>query len=190
LPAQIRFIREIDRLKAVLRQNYLMDNSRRENSAEHSWHLAVMVLVLQRYSIKRVDVLKCLKMALVHDIPEIIAGDVFIYSVKSRKGYVGRELAAAKKLFGLLPCQQAREYLALWREVEMGDSPEARLVRAIDRLEPLLCNYATKGRTWKKHGIREHQVRDLNMPRMKSVPAIGRFVDRLITSAIRKGYLK
>ena len=189
LPGRLRFLREIDKLKSLLRQTYLMNGSRRENSAEHSWHLAVMVLLLHGYSREKVNVLKCLKMALIHDIPEILAGDVFIYATRARKGYLGRELAAAKRLFGRLPRSQAREFLSLWKEVEMGESPEARLVRAVDRLEPLMCNYATRGRAWKKHGIRASQVRELNMPRMKAVPAIGDYVDRLISSAIRKGFL-
>ena len=189
LSRQLRFVREIDKLKSVLRQTWLMNGSRRENSAEHSWHLAIMVLLLHGYSRRKVNVLKCLKMALIHDIPEILAGDVFIYDAPARRGYLGRELAAARRLFGRLPRRQAAEYLALWKEVETGDSPEARFVKAMDRLEPLMCNYATKGRAWRKHGIRAAQVRELNMPRMKAVPEIGIFVDRLITSAARKGFL-
>jgi putative hydrolase of HD superfamily len=128
-------------------------------------------------------------MALIHDIPEIQAGDLFIYSTQSRQGYQDRELAAAKRLFGRLPRTQAAEYLALWKEVETGDSPEARFVKALDRLEPLMCNYATKGRAWRKHGVRGSQVRAVNMPRMQAVPEIGRYVDALITSAVRRGYL-
>ncbi|MEK7476154.1 MAG: HD domain-containing protein [Candidatus Coatesbacteria bacterium] len=189
LGRQLRFVKEIDRLKRVLRQTWIMDGSRRENSAEHSWHLAVMVLLLHGHARQRVNVLKCLKMALIHDIPEIHAGDVFIYSRRDRGAYQRQELVAAKRLFGRLPRRQAAEYLALWREVETGDSPEARFVKAMDRLEPIMCNYATKGRAWRKHGIRASQVRAVNMPRMKAVPEIGRYVDALITSAVRKRYL-
>jgi len=167
-----------------------MDNSRLENSAEHSWHIALMVLLLAQYSEKKVDPLRCVKMALVHDIPEIIAGDALIYSAKAHKGYIGRELSAAKKLFGRLPGKQAREFLSLWKEVETGNTPDARFVRAIDRLEPLLCNFATRGRSWRKYGVRSSQVRSLNMPRMEAVPEIGVFVGKLISSAVKKGYLK
>jgi len=190
LQRQLGFIRKIDRLKSVIRKTRLMDDSRYENSAEHSWHLAVMVLLLHGYSRQRVNVPRCLKMALVHDIPEVIAGDAFIYSARAQRGYAGRERAAARKLFGLLPRGQAAELLAAWKEVEFGDSPEARFVRALDRLEPLMCNYATRGRAWKKHGVREAQVRGLNMARMKAVPEIGRFVDKLISSAVRKGMMR
>lgn len=189
LPGQLRFVGDIDRLKSVLRQTYLMNGARRENSAEHSWHLAMMVLLLHGYSREKVNVLKCVKMALIHDIPEILAGDVFIYDARARRGYLGRELASARKLFGRLPRMQAREFLSLWKECETGESPEARLVRAVDRLEPLMCNYATRGRAWKAHGVRASQVRELNMPRMKAVPEIGKFVDGLIADAVRKGFL-
>jgi len=188
LKDRLRFVKEIDKLKSVLRQTYLMDGSRRENSAEHSWHLAMLVLVLHGHARRKVNVLKCLKMALIHDIPEIHAGDLFIYARK-RGGYLGRELAAARRLFGRLPRKQAAEYLALWREVETGDSPEARFVKALDRLEPILCNYATKGRAWRKHGVRAAQVREVNLPRMRAVPEIGKYVDALITSAVRRRYL-
>jgi putative hydrolase of HD superfamily len=189
LKQQLGFVRGIDKLKSILRQTWLMNGSRRENSAEHSWHLAMMVLLLHGYSRRRVNVLKCLKMALIHDIPEIQAGDVFIYDAPARRGYLGKELAAAKRLFGRLPRKQALELIALWKEVETGDSPEARFVKAMDRLEPLMCNYATRGRAWRKHGVRASQVRELNMPRMKAVPGIAAYVDRLISSAARKGYL-
>jgi putative hydrolase of HD superfamily len=190
LSKQLTFIKHIDKLKKVTRKSYLLDNSRLENSAEHSWHIALMVLLLAQYSKKRVNPLRCVKMALVHDIPEIIAGDALIYSAKAHKGYIGRELTAAKKLFGQLPPRQAREYLSLWKEVETGNTPDARFVRAIDRLEPLLCNYATKGRSWRQHGVRSSQVRSLNLPRMETVPEIGVFVDKLISKSVRKGFLK
>jgi putative hydrolases of HD superfamily len=189
LARQLRFVRDIDRLKSVLRRTCLMDGSRRENSAEHSWHLAVMVLALRSQSGRKVDVEKCLRMALVHDIPEVLAGDSFLYDAKRRKAGQLRERKAAGRLFGRLPRKQGGELLSAWKEFEAGNSPESRFVRALDRLEPIMCNYATRGRLWRKHGIREAQVRGLNMPRMRAVPEIGRYVDRLLTSAVRRGYL-
>src|SRR5204863_6389117 len=150
LTQQIAFVMEIDKLKTILRQTSLMDNSRRENSAEHSWHLAVMALTLGDYAEPGTDLTHVVKMVLVHDIVEIDAGDTFAYDAQGYTDKNEREERAAARIFGLLPKDQCDELLALWHEFEAIDTPEARFANALDRLEPLLGNYATGGGSWKK----------------------------------------
>lgn len=158
LTRQLEFIREVDRLKTVLRQSSLLDGSRRENSAEHSWHIALMALVLAEHADAPVDTLRVVKMLLVHDIVEIDAGDTYAYDRDGRQNQHAREAAAAARIFGLLPADQAQEFTLLWEEFEAGTSPEARLANAVDRLMPLLHNYAEGGRSWQRHGVTRSQV--------------------------------
>jgi len=166
---QIRFIVEIDKLKGVLRRTLLTDRSRRENSAEHSWHLAVMALLLAEYAEPGVDVRRVMELVLVHDLVEIDAGDTFAYDAAGNMDRESRERAAADRLFGLLPPDQAARLRALWDEFESSQSPEARYALALDRLQPLLQNVHTEGGAWRSHGVTREQVllrmspiRDLN----------------------------
>lgn len=158
LTRQLEFIREVDRLKTVLRQSSLLDGSRRENSAEHSWHIALMALVLAEHADAPVDTLRVVKMLLVHDIVEIDAGDTYAYDYDGRQDQHAREAVAAARIFGLLPEDQAQEFIMLWEEFETGTSAEARLANAVDRLMPLLHNYAEGGRSWQRHGVTRPQV--------------------------------
>ena len=116
LEREIEFVRTVDRLKTILRQSQIMSGGRRENSAEHSWHLALMVLVLHRHAERRINVMKTVKMALVHDVPEVFAGDIFIYHTHKKKKKAEKELKAARRLFGVLPRDKGRELFRLWRE--------------------------------------------------------------------------
>src|SRR3954471_16778318 len=153
LTQHIQFVMEIYKLKTILRQTPLMDNSRRENSAEHSWHLAVMALTLGEYAEQGTDLTRVIKMVLVHDIVEIDAGDTFAYDAQGYTDKEEREQRAAARIFGLLPDDQRDELLALWHEFEAITTPEPRFANALDRLEPLLGNYATGGGSWKKPGV-------------------------------------
>ncbi|WP_026998115.1 HD domain-containing protein [Flectobacillus major] len=153
LLSQLEFIKEIDRLKYIQRKTKLFNSDRHENDAEHSWHLAMMVLVLAEHSNVSVDILKVLKMVLIHDIVEIDAGDTFLYDTSKSHVNTDEELVAAERIFGILPANQAREYIAIWQEFEEGQSNEAKFAKAIDRLEPLLQNLSNNGGTWAEFNV-------------------------------------
>lgn len=191
LARQIRFILEIDRLKEVFRRSYLLDLSRKENDAEHSWHLAVMALLLQEYAAEPdIDLLRVMKMVLVHDLVEIDAGDVFIYDEEGAILKAERERAAADRIFALLPDDQATEIRGLWEEFEAHRSPEARFAHAIDRLEPLLLNCFTQGKAWLEHGVTADRVLAVNRPVVEAgAPALAEYVERLIHDAVSAGHL-
>lgn len=158
LRRQLAFLAEIDRLKSVVRQSPLVDRSRRENSAEHSWHLALFALVLAEHA-PALDVAQVVRLLLVHDIVEIDAGDAPIHAVgQDMAALAEAEQAAARRLFGLLPAAQGAQMLALWQEFEAGETPEARFARALDRLQPLLLNTLTDGGTWTENDVEEQQV--------------------------------
>jgi len=161
---QLRFIVEVDRLKQVLRRTWLTDGSRRENSAEHSWHLALMATLLSEYAGTGVDVSRVIQMVLVHDIVEIDAGDTFAYDQAGNADRAVREAAAADRLFGLLPADQGRQLRELWDEFEAGRTPEARYALALDRLQPLLQNVHSDGGAWRAHGVSREQVLERMSP--------------------------
>jgi putative hydrolase of HD superfamily len=152
LEQQLGFILEVDKLKSVLRQTRLVDGSRRENDAEHSWEVAMMAVVLAEHAGAPIDLARVVRMLLIHDIVEIDAGDTFIYDEGARKTQVEREEQAAERLFGLLPDDQAVELRELWAEFEDLKTAESRFATAMDRLQPLLHNYHSGGAIWSKHG--------------------------------------
>lgn len=153
LRQQLDFIVEIDKLKYILRKTRLFGSQRHENDAEHSWHLCMMAMVLQEYTPATVDVLKVMKMLLIHDLVEIDAGDTFLYDPARAAQHSVAEAAAAERIFGLLPAEQGEEMKALWQEFETGDSAEVLFARALDRLEPVLQNLSNGGGTWAEHQI-------------------------------------
>ncbi|KOV85435.1 phosphohydrolase [Nocardia sp. NRRL S-836] len=155
----LTFLIEVDKLKTVLRQSPLAAADRRENDAEHSWHLALMVLVLAEYADEPVDVGHTIKLVVVHDLVEIYAGDTPLYDTEMGTGQQDREEAAADRLFGLLPTDTAGELRALWDEFEARATPEARFAKAMDRLQPLLLNWMAKGGTWRTPGVTAADVR-------------------------------
>jgi putative hydrolase of HD superfamily len=191
LASQLAFIREIDRLKNVLRQSLVTDRSRRENAAEHSWHLAMMATVLREHACESgLDADRVIRMLLVHDIVEIDAGDTFAYDEAGHADKAEREKRAARRLFSLLPDDQRAELEALWSEFEERKTPEAKFANALDRLQPMIHNYLTEGHTWKKHGVTARKVRERNAVIAEGSPALWRFAERLIDSAVKKGYLE
>lgn len=190
LRQQIEFIVEIDKLKQVLRRNLVMDGSRRENDAEHSWHLAVMACLLHEYVDEPVDLTRVLKMVLLHDLVEIDAGDVFCYDDEAHAGKAEREAQAAERLYGLLPADQAEEYMQIWREFEERRTPEAKFAVCLDRLQPILQNYYTQGGTWVEYGVPLAKVEKRLEPIKRASAELGEFVDELILDAIAKGYLE
>lgn len=164
LQRQIAFIAEIDKLKSVLRRNTLIDGSRRENTAEHSWHIGVLAFVLAEHADEPVDALRVVHMLLIHDIVEIDAGDTFCYDEEAGMDKEEREQAAADRLFGLLPDDQAKQFRALWDEFEAAETPEAKFAHALDRLQPVLLNSRSGGGTWKEYDVSFEQVMARNEP--------------------------
>ena len=190
LQEQLNFIIEIDKLKHVLRRNYLADGSRRENDTEHSWHLAVMAVLLREYSAdKELDLLRALKMILVHDLVEIHAGDTFIYDAQGATDQAEREKAAADELFALLPEDQAKELRSLWDDFEDRSSSEARFVRAIDRLQPIMLNCASRGRAWLEHQVTCEMAIELNPPIIaRGAPRLADVARELLLDAREQGF--
>jgi putative hydrolases of HD superfamily len=154
LAEQIAFLVEIDKLKRVIRQNLIADGSRQENTAEHSWHLALCATMLAEHSNEPVDVGKVVQMLLIHDLVEIDAGDTFVYaSPEEIAAQDAKEQAAADRIFGLLPIDQGARLRALWEEFEAKESAEAKFAKSVDRVQPMLLNLASGGGSWERHGI-------------------------------------
>ncbi|OZG72278.1 hydrolase [Hahella sp. CCB-MM4] len=158
LPQQLEFLREIDQLKGIIRQTLLIDKSRKENSAEHSWHLAMYAMILSEYANEPVNVGRVIQMLLIHDIVEVDAGDVPLHGNGDKSEQEQREKAAADRLFGLLPDQQGKNLRTLWDEFEEATTPDARFAKALDRLQPVLHNLATDGGTWETFNVDEAKV--------------------------------
>jgi putative hydrolase of HD superfamily len=190
LARQIQFVVEIDKLKGVLRQTWLMDGSRRENDAEHSWHLALMAVLLAEYAAEpNLDLLRVVKMLLVHDLVEIDAGDTFVYDKAGARDKAAREQKAAQRIFNILPPDQAGALRGLWDEFEARQTPEARFAAALDRLQPILHNYHTQGKAWRAHGITSEEVIAHNRHMAEGAPRLWQYARDLIRDAVEKGYL-
>ena len=187
---QINFIKEIDKIKYIQRKTKLFNSDRPENDAEHSWHLALMTLVLAEHSDTPIDVLKVLKMVLIHDIVEIDAGDTFIYDTLKNHTNTVEELKAAMRIFGLLPKEQAEELIALWQEFEAGETNEAKFAKSMDRLEPLLQNTSNNGGTWREFGVDYQKVYDKKKVIRDSSATIWKYAENLIQESVVKGILK
>jgi len=186
LERQLAFLREIDRLKGVVRMSPLIDRSRRENSAEHSWHLAMYALVLSEHAAAPVDVVRVVKMLLLHDIVEIDAGDTPLHDPSLHADQAEREQRAAQRIFSLLPASQAEEFHQLWTEFEAGESDDAKFAKALDRFQPLLHNVATGGGTWIAPGLDEAQVVARYGPAIElGAPALWEAAARLVQQHFR-----
>ena len=186
LAKQLHFILELDKLKSIYRRTYLLDETRSENSAEHSWHLALMAIVLAEHANEPLDVGKVIKMVLIHDIVEIDAGDTYIYDSQGDKAE--RERRAANRIFGLLPADQAQEFRALWDEFEGATTPEARFASALDRFIPQLHNFYTQGRSWKEHGITSERVLMRNAEMSRGSVTLWEWTRTLIEKAEAEGF--
>jgi len=187
---QIEFILEVDKLKNVLRKTILMDRSRRENSAEHSWHIALMVLILSEYAKdSAVDLFRVMKILLVHDLIEIDAGDTYCYDDQGRKDQARREKNAADRIFNLLPADQAMTLRALWDEFEERKTLESKFANALDRLQPFLHNYFTEGQIWQENNIKSAQVKVRMHPVDDGAPILWNYVSALIDDGVKQGFL-
>ena len=191
LERQIAFCREIDKEKQVGRQTYLADGSRKENDAEHAWHMAVMTLLLSEYANHEIDVLRTVSMLLVHDLVEIDAGDTFAYDEEAKKSQRERELKGAERLFGMLPEDQRDRLRALWDEFEAGQTAEALFARAMDNFQPMLLNAVSDGKAWAERGVRLEQVERRNAKTAKGSAELWTYaLENFIKPNVEKGRLK
>lgn len=190
LQRQVAFIAEVDKLKEIFRQTVLTQSRRAENSAEHSWHFALMVVVLAEHSNHQpLDVLRVLKMVLIHDLVEIDAGDTFAYDTKNMADQHEREARAATRIFGLLPADQAVEFRVLWEEFEDKQTPEAKFASACDRFHPMLLNCLTAGHAWRKHGVTQDRVLARNAHVADGSQAVWEYAVRMINESVAAGNL-
>lgn len=190
LMQQIDFIKEIDKIKFIQRKTKLIGSDRPENDAEHSWHLAMMTFVLAEHADFPMDVLKVMKMVLIHDIVEIDAGDVFIYSTTQSHSNTENELRAAKRIFGMLPPPMGDELIELWLEFETGETNEAKFAKAMDRLEPLLQNSSNNGGTWREFDVDYQQVYDKKKAIAEGSASLWGFAQNVLNDCVEKGILK
>ena len=192
LEKQMNFIVEADKIKDIFRINHVLNGSRRENDAEHSWHLALMAVLLAEYANEPdMDLLKVVKMLLIHDVVEIDAGDAYVYDAEAKAAQHAKEIKAADRIFNLLPANQAAEYRGLWDEFDAGETAEAKFATALDRLHPMLMNYNSEGRSWKEHSITASMVKEKNAHIEKGSEQLWQFAEtEIIRKAERKGYLR
>jgi putative hydrolases of HD superfamily len=190
LQQQLSFAIELDKLKNVLRQTLLTDSSRRENTAEHTWHIALMALVFAEYAAAPIDLNRVVRMLLVHDIVEIDAGDTFAFDAGGNATKAEREKLAADRIFSMLPPNQATELLSLWQEFEVGNTPDAQFANAIDRLQPFLQNTRTEGGTWRIHNVTRSQVLRRLDPIRLYLPRIWPEVSTFVDHASEQGWIR
>jgi putative hydrolase of HD superfamily len=190
LARQIEFIAECDKLKEIFRQTINTESRRAENDAEHSWAFALCVLVLAEHANEKIDVLRVLKMAIVHDLVEIDAGDTFAYDATAAANQHEREAHAADRIFGLLPPDQAKEFRALWDEFEARATPEAKFAHACDRFQPMLLNARTEGGSWRAHGITLDRAQKRAAPVADGSHTLRDKIEELLRTAVAAGHLQ
>lgn len=186
---QFDFILEVDKMKNIYRQTRVLHEDRQENDAEHSWHLALMAFLLAEHSNEALDILRVIKMVLIHDLVEIDAGDTYCYDEKANEDKAEREMKAAGRIFGLLPHDQQEEFFALWQEFEAVQTPEAKFAAALDRIQPSLLNYTKDGVSWKSHEVSYSQVMKRNRPIRDGSETMWGYMERIYEAAREKGYL-
>lgn len=186
---QIEFLVEIDKLKTINRKTKIIHDSRLENDAEHSWHLAVMALILQGHANREIDLFKVIKMLLIHDMVEIDAGDTFAYDIKGQADKLEREAKAAARLFGMLPEEQGKEMMDLWLEFEKKETGEAKFAASLDRLQPLIHNHLNQGDTWRKFNITSEQVLNRNKEIAEGSEKLWAYAESIIHKSVEEGIL-
>lgn len=190
LKKQMEFILEIDKSKQIIRQTYLADASRKEGDAEHAWHMAIMAFLLSEYSNNEIDVLKVMKLVLVHDLIEIDAGDTYAYDADANKDKEQREKKAADRIFNLLPEKQAVELRGLWDEFEAYETPEAKFAHTLDNIQPLLLNDASGGKSWREHEVRKEQVLNRHKRTSEGSEILWKYCEDIINKHVELGNLK
>lgn len=189
LKKQLEFVYELDKLKSINRQTYIADGSKHENDAEHSWHLALMCMLLSEYSNQKIDVLKTMSMVLIHDAVEVDAGDTYAYDETGNLSKREREVKAAERIFNILPEEQGKKVRALWDEFEEKETPESKFANALDRLQPIILNHLTDGRAWREHGVKKSQVHNRNKNVGEASKEFGELIDQIINFNVEKGNL-
>lgn len=188
LEKQFEFIREIDKEKLIERQNYITDGQRKENDAEHAWHLALMTILLNEYANEPIDVLRTVTMVLLHDIVEIDAGDTYAYNEVEALDQHARETAAADRIFGLLPEDQAKKLREIWEEFENCETPESKFAHTMDHIQPLMLNDASDGKSWSEHGVHLQQIMKRNRRTSDGSEKLWDYaLDNFITPNVEKG---
>jgi putative hydrolase of HD superfamily len=187
---QLEFIREIDKVKSIFRQTPLMNKSRKENDAEHSWHLATMVMILADYAPEGTDLFRVTKMVLIHDLVEIDAGDAYLFDAAANVGKEEREQEAADRIFGILPDDTGTEVMELWHEFEERKTSEAKFATLMDRFQPFFHNITTEGISWLEHSISRSQVLSRMKPAVEAFPLFWDFLQQNVDAAVDKGWLK
>lgn len=190
LEQQMKFILEVDKLKCIGRQTYLSDGKRKENDAEHSWHLALMAALLSEHANEEVDVLRVMTMVLIHDVVEIDAGDTYAYDEVGKSTQRERELRAAERIFGLLPEDQARKMMDLWEEFEARKTIESRFAHALDNMQPVTLNDASGGKSWLEHEVKKSQVMERQSRNVEASLAISEFVQQIIKKNVESGKIR
>ena len=190
LEQQFAFIREIDKEKFIGRQTYLTDGERKENDAEHAWHMAIMTVLLAEDSNEPIDVLKTVTMLLIHDLVEIDAGDTYAYDEEAKKTQRERELKGAERIFGILPPDQGEKLRALWDEFEAYESAEAKYAHMLDNFQPLMLNDALDGKSWKEHKVKKSQIYSRNAKTMEGSEKIWEYMKDLVQKNIDRGNIQ
>lgn len=190
LEDQMKFLLEIDKEKNILRQTHLSGHGRRENDAEHAWHMAIMIYLLREYANEKIDLAKTMMMALIHDIVEIDAGDTYAYDTAALATQQEREAKAARRIFGLLPEDQREEMLALFQEFEDYETPEARFAHVLDNLQPLMLNDSNNGGDWREHQVKRSQVYKRNARTSTGSETLWAYMEGLIQGNVEKGNIQ
>ena len=191
LEQQFQFIKQIDKEKMIGRQTYLSDAKRKENDAEHAWHMAIMTVLLSEYANEEIDVLKTITMLLIHDIVEIDAGDTYAYDEVGKQTQREREVKAAERIFGMLPEDQAKKFRDLWEEFEARETKEAKFARTMDNLQPMMLNDATDGKAWIEHGVHLSQILKRNERTAEGSETLWKYaLENFIEPNVKKGRIK
>ena len=190
LKKQMDFLLEADKLKFITRQTYLSDGKRKENDGEHSWHLALMAVLLSEYSNEKIDLVKVITMVLIHDMVEIDAGDTYAYDAVGNQSKREREVKAADRIFNILPQDQAEKFRQLWEEFEAYETPEAKFAHVCDNVQPLMLNDATDGRAWREHDVKKSQVLQRNRRTGEGSQVLMEYINRILDKNVESGNLK
>lgn len=190
LKKQMDFLLEVDKLKFITRQTYLSDGKRKENDGEHSWHLALMAVLLSEYSNEKVDLIKVITMVLIHDIVEIDAGDTYAYDAVGNQSKREREVKAADRIFNILPEDQAKKFRQLWEEFEAYETPEAKFAHVCDNVQPLMLNDATDGLAWREHEVKKSQVLQRNSRTGEGSQVMMEYINKILDKNVESGNLK
>lgn len=190
LKKQMDFLLEADKLKFITRQTYLSDGKRKENDGEHSWHLALMAVLLSEYSNEKVDLVKVITMVLIHDIVEIDAGDTYAYDAVGNQSKREREVKAADRIFNILPEDQAKKFRQLWEEFEAYETPEAKFAHVCDNVQPLMLNDATDGLAWREHDVKKSQVLQRNSRTGEGSQVMMEYINKILDKNVESGNLR